>query len=505
MILSVSADTLTFNENGQVKLSIIGELPGTSMLSFTVAETDVNSMCAVQVTTDVFEAVETPVSSLASGTAVYRGTSVELSTGTKDAIIYYTLDGSCPCEEQYRMRYTSPIVITDDTTIIKAIAIADGKFDSEVVEFNYTIRRNSIEVTFEKGWNWVSHSLESPLSVNDWQDNSMRIVSQSDIVVNDSIYGFVGTLDSINPKEMYKVEMLSNTKYSVVDYAYNPSTPLALKSGWNWIGYPLNQILTLDEAFANADVKDADVLVGQDGFAEYVDGKWIGTIQTMTPGKGYMYKANTDYSLVYNNAIVSKANTLHNSTNNSLWVPAKHNYPNIMCVIADLYLNDELINEDNYSLVAYSGEEYRGMGELVNGKWFISVYGIGDEDITYKAIDNNSEVIYDIVENMDFKESVIGSYKQTYSLHIGETSSLPTIESNILVEYDAISGYLNVSSNGSYINQIVLTDTYGRRIVVDDMKSINKRLNVSSFQSGIYIVTISHGNGISYHKILISN
>ncbi|WP_343834704.1 chitobiase/beta-hexosaminidase C-terminal domain-containing protein, partial [Bacillus horti] len=71
-----------------------------------------------------------------SGGAVAPGTTVELTTETSGATIYYTTDGSEPTRSS--AEYTDPIEITEAMTI-KAIAVKDGMSDSEVLEEDYTI------------------------------------------------------------------------------------------------------------------------------------------------------------------------------------------------------------------------------------------------------------------------------------------------------------------------------------------------------------------------------
>ncbi|WP_343834706.1 chitobiase/beta-hexosaminidase C-terminal domain-containing protein, partial [Bacillus horti] len=81
------------------------------------------------------EQVVAPVADPEGG-AVTSGTTVELTTATSGATIYYTTDGSKPTRAS--AEYTAPIEITEAMTI-KAIAVKDGMSDSEVMEEHYTI------------------------------------------------------------------------------------------------------------------------------------------------------------------------------------------------------------------------------------------------------------------------------------------------------------------------------------------------------------------------------
>lgn len=60
---------------------------------------------------------------------------VVLQSSTKDAVIYYTLDGTIPNETSEIYNFDEGIVVYDDTTI-KAFAIVDNKEPSEVVTMN---------------------------------------------------------------------------------------------------------------------------------------------------------------------------------------------------------------------------------------------------------------------------------------------------------------------------------------------------------------------------------
>lgn len=73
-----------------------------------------------------------------SGTVVGFGTAVRLSSA-EGATIYYTTDGSCPCNDTpSRQVYDGPITVTQDTYII-ACAVKDGLKDSPTKSFIYYV------------------------------------------------------------------------------------------------------------------------------------------------------------------------------------------------------------------------------------------------------------------------------------------------------------------------------------------------------------------------------
>ncbi len=141
MIASISDETVTLDKDGKAEITIFGELPGTAGITFTVDGYDFKATTIVGVTIPK-KAIEVaaPKASLASGSEVAMGTIVTLSCETPDATIYYTLNGSCPCDETSRMIYKDPIVINESITI-KAIAVASDLTESDIVEFTYTVSK----------------------------------------------------------------------------------------------------------------------------------------------------------------------------------------------------------------------------------------------------------------------------------------------------------------------------------------------------------------------------
>lgn len=144
MIASVSASDFVVDEDGSATVTISGELPGGVMLDFEVEGTDVTATSQIQVK-NMSNEVMTPTANIPSGASVPKGTEVELSCDTEGATIYYTLDGSCPCDETSRILYTSPIIVNENV-IISVIAVAPGLYDSDVVEYRYVVDEENVHV-----------------------------------------------------------------------------------------------------------------------------------------------------------------------------------------------------------------------------------------------------------------------------------------------------------------------------------------------------------------------
>lgn len=505
MIISVSADTLLLDGNGQATLTVNGELPGASAISFMLVDGGVSCQSAVQVTAETLQQTATPTASRASGTAVYRGTEVELLCETENATIYYTVDGSCPCDENgTRQVYNAPIAISEEMTL-KAMAVSGELEDSHVAEFAYTLKKASVGLDLKEGWNWISHNLETDVPVEQAEEHAVRIVGQEIEKVKDPDYGWVGALNSLMPQKAYKLQAEEAARSIWEGIALNPATPFSVSAGWNWIGYTSEQSMTPDEAFAGTGPEEGDCIAGQEGFAQFADGQWTGTLQTLVPGAGYMYYSVGSKDLAYNVSIVSKANALYAKglrKNPAPWAVDKYKYPNVMCVVADVFEDGHKVEAGTYAVGAFCGEECRGIGQYVDGKLMISVYGEGGETITFKAAQD--EVVYGIKETAVYGTDLLGNLRSPYMLTVGDdaTGIAGTTTAGWNVWPTVASTRLYVECNGEVIDKLTLTDAYGATVMVCKDVASGHGIDVSRLSDGMYIVTAVQGVDVFYKKIV---
>lgn len=135
-IIGIEDGEVVFDSQGVASVPLQGLLPGRADVTFTIA--DITAVATVNVKHSIITTAARPVADIPSGSVVNKGTAVQLYSATENATIYYTTDGSCPCEEDGRTAYESPIVINADITI-KAIAVCEGMADSDVTTLEYKV------------------------------------------------------------------------------------------------------------------------------------------------------------------------------------------------------------------------------------------------------------------------------------------------------------------------------------------------------------------------------
>lgn len=507
MVASLDATDLTLDAEGKAVVKIKGDLPGRTQLSFSIDDVTAKGQCTVDVMTEIVTA-EAPTASRASGTAVYRGTKLELATDSKNATIYFTTDGSCPCDENgTRRKYSVPIVINGDTHI-KAMTMVGSDDVSEVKEFSYTLKKSDMDIAMAEGWTWMSHSFADGLTAAQLADDAavQRVQSQTQELVRDPQLGLIGTLSALEASESYKVETSAAVALPRISgVAWNPATPIALSDGWNWLGYPAEQTMTLDEAFATTTVEKLDAIVGQDGFAQYDGERWVGTLTTLVPGKGYMYQSQTEKQVAYNTTIVSKAHAQHTQGIADRLPLAfdKHKYPSVMAVVAAV-CDDNGMAADNadYLLAAFCGSECRGVGQLAGGLLMMNVYGNVGDRITLHVTDcDGSDVL--ATATLDFSESLVGSIDAPYAINVGKTTTVGATAYDGNVRLSVVGKRLVISGVAADdISSVELFDINGQKVMHETHIS-ESGIDISSLSGGVYVAVVCSDAHYTYHKIAV--
>ena len=507
---------IQLDENGEATLTIQAYLPGSTALQFSVKDADVEAQTIVTVTEAESLKSEIPTASRANG-AVYRGTLINLKSDDANAKIYYTI--SYDADEEFEapttesMLYTGPIAIDNKNVRIKAIAQVDGFDPSDVASFNYSISQNTANLVLAEGWSWISHNVEKSQDVAEFFEdvNIAEVKSLTQGTIRDEAGNPFGTLKELTPLEAYKVRSAAEVKKTITDDAFNASkSAISVAPGWNWIGYPMWQQMSVSQALAYYPASDGDVIVGlNDESAEY-DGEsrtWKGTMD-LIPGQGYMLKTSKTNDLRYNTSIVSNAAARAHGRldiNNTPWSVDIHAYPNVMPMRLQIF-RDEVLTDDEFTIAAFCGTECRGIGKYVDGVFFLNVHGEGTENITFVAMHNKKEYFVDMKESLTFTEDVVGSYRAPLALHLGsEQNNVKDMYSQFAVWPTVATTEVTVSLGGKTIDRLTVTSLDGKTTYAATPGVAQQKVNVTNLPAGIYILCAKSGNEYFYQKIMKVN
>ena len=259
------------------------------------------------------------------------------------------------------------------------------------------------------GWNWISHYLSTPISL-DWLSTAERIMSQTEENYNDPQLGMTGSIKTLDPGRAYKVKTASALSTTVSGALHQQdSAPIAMEEGWNWVSFPFYQPLPLQDAVSGAE--EGDYIVSQNGFAEYVNGEWVGTLSVLSPGSGYLYKSSSKKPFevnVFAPSAAAKASEKAVVSSKTGIVVDSHKYPSTLNVIAALAEEEA---SDHFLVYAYVGNECRGVGQRIGNLYFITVHGDETASVRFLLRDTRTGHDHVAAETLTFHEDVIGSVK----------------------------------------------------------------------------------------------
>ena len=97
------------------------------------------------------ESPRKPAATLSDGQAVEAGTLLALSCATEGAVIYYTTDDTCPCQEgPNRRQYTEPIPVMD-TTLFRIASYTEAGGYSERLNLRVYVGNRPVVEQTESG------------------------------------------------------------------------------------------------------------------------------------------------------------------------------------------------------------------------------------------------------------------------------------------------------------------------------------------------------------------
>ncbi len=355
------------------------------------------------------------------------------------------------------------------------------------VRFTYTPPRVTTSYSLAEGWNWISVNptdatlLDPKVLLAPLGDKVLEIRGKGQSLVYEN-NTWTGDLTLLNPGEFYQVHVSEPAAINI-DSHIPEANNITLKRGWNYLSFDAVEELPIATALTNWKAWENDMVKGQDGFAIYDGTQWVGTLTTMQPGKGYQVYSQTVATFSYPTTPVEEdittvadfeeddaaAGARHLSPTQhpapgTLTVP-RRDYADNMCIVANISDGNVICNFEKFIIGAFSGDECRGISELVDGKYFITIYGTDNDGVEYNVFDNSKSQYVETEGGTIFDRTFISNLK------------LPT--EIIITEPDGI-GSLNPDSTSKGNDSIY--DLQGRKV------GNRSQILDSQLPKGIYII-----------------
>ena len=150
-------------------------------------------------------------------------------------------------------------------------------------------------IALTTGVNWVSFNVDITL---DDLKSALVATGGTNIVIKAKSSSttwngqrWLGTLNGFDVYHMYQIKVETACQITLGGAPIVPAEhPVTISSGTNWIGFPLNESMTLTAAFAGFPANQ-DVVKSKTASATWNGQRWVGQLNTLQPGQGYIYQS----------------------------------------------------------------------------------------------------------------------------------------------------------------------------------------------------------------------
>ncbi len=180
------------------------------------------------------------------------------------------------------------------------VSMADST-NTEIFWSNCVEKQGNVAVQtciLSQGWNWFSTYLDITLDdletalVEALPGTTINIKSQTQNVKYQN-GRWAGQLTALDLTRMYMISVEDNCQISLEGLPINPSGLTAtINNGANWLAFPYSESMTVTNFFGSFPMSN-DQVKSQSQNARYQGGRWGGQLNTLVPGKGYIYISNS--------------------------------------------------------------------------------------------------------------------------------------------------------------------------------------------------------------------
>ena len=418
---------------------------------------------------------------------------------------------------------------------------ADGLVGSPLVP--QVLRTNNLllaKVPLNPGWNWISYNVglmdpainKGLASLSSPQGGLIKGQTSFSSYSN-TLQTWAGNLKNLSHLTMYQYKSSSVDSLLLLGMPVDPSTPIPVVSGWNWVGFLPQRGMRVWEALGSLTPLNGDLVKGQFTFAQYVAGLgWIGNLSYMSSPHGYLLKLSNAGTLVYPSTIpgnnaqeggVEKGkfpNAGADALPYSYWKVKPESYEQSMNIIAVV----ERPGEGNIlgagdEIGAFFREEVRGSSQVLYIEAldaylvFLTVYANREgEPIRFRYYDASEGRVIELNETAVFRSnSLEGLAEKPLVLTPASPTGINGLEGleGDLEVYPNPTGevaFLQFELSERQALTLVVTDALGREVWRTDYEGLAGR-NVVEWRpevdlpSGWYFATLRGKKGVKTAKV----
>ena len=304
-------------------------------------------------------------------------------------------------------------------------------------------------------------------------------------------------------EEGYLVKMFVDDLLTTSGTSVDPTTPISVVTGYQFVSYFPADPMDALSAFGSIIGDDLDFIRNSQGnMLRKIGPNWVNGIGDALPGEGYLVKMFAAGEIVYPE--VAKSSGKVNA------IPAHFRFeggnaadPVFTLFISGLEIGDEVGAYDGEKLVG--AMKVNSLNVLDNDLPVFNTINSGHgytsgNPIILKVWSNNELV------NVDFTmETVFDSYvSKVYpdedgAFSVVNVKSSINLNNEIMVYPNPATDEINISSSEAVRNVMILN--HAGQLVYDGK---SEKINVSNFNSGVYIIRIKTDNGITTKKLIIN-
>lgn len=370
---------------------------------------------------------------------------------------------------------------------------------------------NSLQlINLNEGWNWISFNIKPDSIRNQAFSQVIRgnyQFSEGDVIKCGGQFvqyeetklfdNWHGKLTSFDKSKVYMVNVQKAGQIEIVGTEIaSGERKFNLRTGWNHFPYFSNRICSLNEALSDytQNASDGDIIKSYDKFAMWSGDGWVGSLEFLTPGEGYLFKRTANGEVPFSYTMSQDGPEQSSLVKSRSYMPAEGHSGN-MPIVAKFITSDGSMSAQGDVLRAYS--EGNLVGEATadaEGRFFLMTSAENGAPITFRistAGGPDSEAGATASNMLDFDETTsVGTVKSPFVIdfrnhHIGAFPSPFT---------DVIT--FSADTNPGDVVEVSVYDTAGSKVFGSSESAQTARYTLTTHKlshlvSGVYIVRIT--------------